>query len=64
LNKSVPSSVSNALKQYPESIWVSMFFAVYGLAIAILKDVPDIAGDKIFNIMSYSVVKGPDFMLA
>lgn len=63
MNERVPLSVLDALKTYPESVLVSFFFAIYGLAIAVLKDVPDIAGDKSFNIISYSVKLGPHFML-
>ena len=42
----------------PESIAVTLFFAIFGVVIALLKDVPDIKGDKEFKIPSFSVKKG------
>ncbi len=58
LGEEAPSSLLAAIKKYPQSAFVSAYFAVYGLVIAILKDVPDIEGDKKFNILSYSVQRG------
>lgn len=63
MNEDAPASAWDAFKRYPESVWISAFFAVYGLAIAILKDIPDIQGDKYYNISSYSVRLGPEVML-
>ena len=63
LKKPVPSSILDAINTYPEAVAVSIYFAVYGLVIAILKDVPDIIGDKKFNIMSLSVRKGGKYIL-
>jgi homogentisate phytyltransferase/homogentisate geranylgeranyltransferase len=37
---------------------VTLFFAVFGLVIALMKDVPDIKGDSIFKIPSFSVKLG------
>ena len=31
---------AQAIAAYPESVWVTSFFAVFGLVIAIMKDVP------------------------
>lgn len=62
MKEPVPASIAEALQRYPESGWAALFFAVYGLAIAVLKDVPDIKGDQHFNIQSYSVQLGPTFM--
>ena len=58
----MPSSLLAAINKYPQSIFVSAYFAIYGLVIAILKDVPDIDGDKKFNILSFSVRKGASFI--
>lgn len=46
------------IKQYPESIILNSFFAIFGLIIAIMKDVPDIRGDLIYKIPSFSVKLG------
>lgn len=41
--------------RFPESVALSVFFAVFGLVIAVAKDVPDVKGDRIFSIQSFSV---------
>ena len=46
------------LSSFPESALVTLFFAIFGLVIAIMKDVPDINGDKKFNIRTFSVRRG------
>lgn len=46
------------IHQYPESIILNSFFAIFGLVIAIMKDVPDIRGDLIYKIPSFSVKLG------
>lgn len=46
------------IQQYPESIILNSFFAIFGLVIAIMKDVPDIRGDLIYEIPSFSVKLG------
>lgn len=51
-------SFFNACKAYPEAILLTTFFAIFGLVIAIMKDIPDIIGDKLFNIPSFSVQLG------
>jgi homogentisate phytyltransferase/homogentisate geranylgeranyltransferase len=51
-------SLKVACKMYPESVLLTGFFAVFGTVIAIMKDVPDVQGDKMFNIPSYSVKLG------
>lgn len=51
-------SFFNACKAYPEAILLTTFFAIFGLVIAIMKDVPDIKGDQLFNIPSFSVQLG------
>jgi hypothetical protein len=37
---------------------VTLFFAVFGTIIAIMKDIPDIIGDRLFSISSFSVRLG------
>eukprot|EP00871_Galdieria_phlegrea_P000849 jgi/Galph1/1765/GphlegSOOS_G454.1 len=37
----------------------SILFVFFGIAIALMKDVPDVKGDRIFQIHSFSVVVGP-----
>jgi len=51
-------SFFNACKAYPEAILLTSFFAIFGLVIAIMKDVPDIKGDQLFDIPSFSVQQG------
>lgn len=58
LNILLPSSLITCLKLYPQIIYTTSFFAIFGLIIALMKDVPDIEGDKIFNISSFSVKLG------
>ncbi len=36
----------------------SLFFAIFGIVIALMKDVPDIHGDRTFNIRSFTVRLG------
>lgn len=36
----------------------SIFFGIFGIAIALMKDVPDVVGDRIFNIHSFTVKIG------
>lgn len=36
----------------------SLFFGVFGIVIALMKDVPDVDGDRTFNIRSYTVRLG------
>ena len=43
----------------PRCLWSSLFFGVFGLVIAIMKDVPDVLGDKISDIRTFSVRVGP-----
>lgn len=57
LGLSIPNLV-RGIKSFPESVLVSLFFVVFGIVIAFLKDVPDIEGDEKFNIPSLSVQYG------
>lgn len=56
-------NVWQALWKYPEGIAVASFFSLYGLVIALMKDIPDIRGDKEHNISSFSVQIGAKNML-
>ena len=49
---------SEVWQQYPEAVAVTSFFAVFGVVIALMKDVPDIRGDIEFKISSFSVQLG------
>ena len=44
--------------QFPEAIAATAYFAIFGTIIAIMKDVPDIIGDRLFSIPSFSVQLG------
>ena len=44
--------------KFPESVALAVFFAIFGVVIAIMKDVPDIRGDRMFSIPSFSVKLG------
>jgi homogentisate phytyltransferase / homogentisate geranylgeranyltransferase len=56
--KTALPSLLGACRQFPESVVLTAFFAVFGIVIALMKDVPDIDGDKKFNIPSFSVKRG------
>lgn len=64
-----PTSPSAALAvcrdmaaKYPEAVAVTAFFAVFGMVIALMKDVPDVKGDTEHDIKSFSVRQGPAAM--
>jgi len=52
------SGVLNCLMHDPKCTLSSIFFGVFGLVIALMKDVPDAHGDRIFNIRSFTVRMG------
>jgi homogentisate phytyltransferase/homogentisate geranylgeranyltransferase len=54
----LPSSLWTACAMYPESVLLTTFFAIFGIVIALCKDIPDIEGDRQFNIASFSVQLG------
>lgn len=56
-------SVDTVLRDYPQSIWLTAFFAIFGVIIALLKDVPDTSGDRQYSIPTFSVRMGPRKML-
>lgn len=51
--------VLNCLANEWKCKFSSAFFAVFGIVIALMKDVPDHKGDRIFNIRSFTVRLGP-----
>ena len=52
------SSVIGCLANDPRCLLSSLYFAVFGLVIALMKDVPDIKGDELSNIRTVSVRLG------
>jgi len=52
------SSLWQMCAKFPESVAITLFFALFGVVIALLKDVPDIEGDRTFAISSFSVQLG------
>lgn len=53
-----PTSVMTSLLGNAHCLWSSVFFAVFGLVIALMKDVPDVLGDQTLNIRTFSVRLG------
>ncbi len=51
-------SVLGCLLNDPRCLLSSLYFAVFGLVIALMKDVPDIKGDELSNIRTVSVRLG------
>ena len=50
--------------EIPAGVWVlTAFVAPFGIAIALLKDVPDIEGDRRYRIATYSVRLGGEIVL-
>lgn len=45
-------------RQFPEAVALTTFFAVFGVVIALMKDVPDVRGDVEYKIPSFSVKLG------
>ena len=61
--KTILATVTNSIKMHPDIYLITLFFAIYGVVIALLKDVPDTEGDKYGgNINSFSVQLGPTKM--
>jgi len=40
----------------------SIFFALFGISIALMKDIPDVKGDRLFQLRSFSVILGPQLV--
>mmetsp|Transcript_5114 Transcript_5114/g.14594 ORF Transcript_5114/g.14594 Transcript_5114/m.14594 type:complete len:396 (-) Transcript_5114:255-1442(-) len=51
-------SVMECLTSDPRCILSSLYFAVFGIVIALMKDVPDVKGDAISNVRTFSVRLG------
>lgn len=58
VGNSLKELMMTATSQFPESVAATAFFAVFGTIIAIMKDIPDIVGDRLFSIPSFSVKLG------
>eukprot|EP00536_Pseudo-nitzschia_multiseries_P014602 jgi/Psemu1/298771/fgenesh1_pm.735_\ len=56
---SAGGSVLGCLLRDPKCALSSLYFAVFGLVIALMKDVPDVKGDELSNIRTVSVRLGP-----
>ena len=57
LGESIPS-VMSACRMFPESVLLTVYFAIFGVVIALMKDVPDVKGDRMNSISSFSVKLG------
>jgi homogentisate phytyltransferase/homogentisate geranylgeranyltransferase len=64
LGYKVPTNIVAACKSYPQSLIATVFFAIFGFVIALMKDVPDVLGDKKYNIRSLSVKLGASFIFS
>lgn len=53
----IPSLMAG-LRNYPECLGATLFFALFGIVIAIMKDVPDVKGDALYAIPTFSVKIG------
>lgn len=54
-----PTSFLSCLLHDPRCYLSTLFFGVFGLVIALMKDVPDVLGDRLSNIRTLSVRIGP-----
>jgi homogentisate phytyltransferase/homogentisate geranylgeranyltransferase len=52
------TTVLECLTTDPRCILSSLYFAVFGIVIALMKDVPDVKGDAISNVRTFSVRLG------
>lgn len=53
------SWVLQASQQIPLSVWVlTLFIVVFTFAIAIFKDIPDIEGDRLYHITTFTIALG------
>lgn len=49
------ATVWSCLTQHPKCFRSSLFFAIFGVVIALMKDVPDVLGDQSSNVRTFSV---------
>jgi homogentisate phytyltransferase / homogentisate geranylgeranyltransferase len=60
VNLGVYGHFAGSLEDLPAVIWALTAFTIpFAAAIAVLKDVPDVRGDRAFRIMTFSVRLGP-----
>jgi len=53
------ASAGDRIISIPNHIWaLTSFFVLFGIAIALLKDVPDIKGDRVFKINTFAMRMG------
>ena len=52
------ATVYSSIMTDPKCILSSLFFGIFGIVIALMKDVPDVKGDALANIKSFSVRVG------
>jgi homogentisate phytyltransferase/homogentisate geranylgeranyltransferase len=58
------TSVLGCLMNDPRCWLSSLYFAVFGIVIALMKDVPDVKGDALSNVRTFSVRWGPQSVFA
>jgi homogentisate phytyltransferase/homogentisate geranylgeranyltransferase len=51
-------NIFQGFQLHPDLVLLNIFFALFGVVIALLKDVPDIEGDLKFKIQSFSIRLG------
>jgi homogentisate phytyltransferase / homogentisate geranylgeranyltransferase len=56
---SLSASVWHCLRHDGRCFWSSLFFGCFGIVIALMKDVPDVLGDRVGNVRTFSVRVGP-----
>jgi homogentisate phytyltransferase / homogentisate geranylgeranyltransferase len=58
-SSSMSVSVWHCLRHDGRCFWSSLFFGCFGIVIALMKDVPDVLGDRVANVRTFSVRVGP-----
>jgi homogentisate phytyltransferase/homogentisate geranylgeranyltransferase len=65
VNLGVYGHFTGSLADLPAAVWaLTIFVLPFSAAIALLKDVPDVEGDRRYRIHTFSVRLGPDRVLA
>jgi homogentisate phytyltransferase / homogentisate geranylgeranyltransferase len=54
------ATVVSCLLTDTRCLFSSIFFGIFGIVIALMKDVPDVLGDKVSNVRTFSVRVGPE----
>lgn len=54
------ATVLSCLRNDPRCLFSSLFFGIFGIVIALMKDVPDVLGDESSNVRTFSVRIGPE----